>query len=118
AVTELPACSDADLTTYLKHSLALLFPSFAEGYGLPLVEALSFGVPVIASNLPVFREIAGDIPDYLDPLDGLGWLAHIEAFANPSSPERHAQLSRLVNFVPPTWPAHFRLVEELMQRLG
>ena len=36
-----------------------------EGYGLPLIEALGLGVPVIASDLPVFREIGGDIPDYL-----------------------------------------------------
>jgi glycosyltransferase involved in cell wall biosynthesis len=116
-VTELPACSDADLATYLKHSLALLFPSFTEGYGLPLVEAMALRVPVIASDLAVFREIAGGIPDYLDPLDGMGWLAHIEEFANPSSTGRHAQLSRLVDFVQPTWPAHFRVVEDLMERL-
>src|SRR5580698_988440 len=34
-VTELPACPDVELTSYLRHARALLFPSFAEGYGMP-----------------------------------------------------------------------------------
>jgi glycosyltransferase involved in cell wall biosynthesis len=55
-------CSDAELGNYLQHAQALLFPSFVEGYGLPLIEALSLGVPAIASDLAVFRETTGDIP--------------------------------------------------------
>jgi glycosyltransferase involved in cell wall biosynthesis len=116
-VTELPACTDADLATWLHHACALLFPSFAEGYGMPLVEALSRGVPVIASDLPVFREIAGDVPDYLDPLDGKGWMARIEAFADPVSPLRAAQLKRLAGYSAPTWSAHFQVVEQFLERL-
>jgi glycosyltransferase involved in cell wall biosynthesis len=117
-VIELPACSDADLATYLHHAQALLFPSFAEGYGMPLVEALASGAPAIASDLPAFREIAGDIPEYLDPLDGMGWLARIEAYAVGVSPEREAQLKRMDGFVPPAWSAHFEAVEHLLERLG
>jgi glycosyltransferase involved in cell wall biosynthesis len=117
-VVELPACSDADLSTYLHHAQALLFPSFAEGYGMPLVEALASGAPVIASDLPAFREIAGDIPEYLDPLDGMGWLARIEAYADSNSMERTAQLERMEGFVPPAWSAHFDAVERLLERLG
>lgn len=116
-VTELSACSDADLATYLCHAQALLFPSFAEGYGMPLVEALSLRVPVIASDLPVFREIAGEIPDYLDPMDGLGWMAKIQAYTDPDSVERKAQLHRLGQFACPNWATHFQLVEELLSHL-
>jgi glycosyltransferase involved in cell wall biosynthesis len=117
-VIELPACSDADLATYLHHAQALLFPSFAEGYGMPLVEALASGTPVIASDLPAFREIAGDIPEYLDPLDGVGWLARIEAYVSSASLEREAQLKRMDGFIPPAWSAHFQAVEQLLERLG
>jgi glycosyltransferase involved in cell wall biosynthesis len=117
-VIELPTCSDADLSTYLHHAQALLFPSFAEGYGMPLVEALASGTPVIASDLPAFREIAGDIPDYLDPLDGIGWSARIEAYIDSVSLERTAQMKRMSGFVVPAWSAHFRSVERLMERLG
>lgn len=116
-VKEFPSCSDADLATWLHHAQALLFPSFAEGYGMPLVEALSMGVPVVASDLPAFREIAGSIPDYLDPLDGKGWLETIQAYATTDSPVRAAQLVRMTNFVVPGWDAHFERVETLLQSL-
>lgn len=116
-VTELSACSDADLATFLRHSQALLFPSFVEGYGMPLAEALALGTPVIASNLPVFREIAGDIPVYLDPLDGVGWMAQIEVYAGPVSPQRQSQLERAKHFTAPSWSAHFTKVESLLERV-
>ena len=116
-VIELNVCSDADLATYLHHAQALLFPSFTEGYGMPLVEALSANIPVIASDLPAFREIAGDVPEYLDPLDGIGWMKCITAYINTDSVERVTQLKRIAHFVPPSWSTHFQLVEELLDRL-
>jgi glycosyltransferase involved in cell wall biosynthesis len=116
-VREETVCSDAELVTYLRHAQALLFPSFTEGYGLPLVEALNLGVPVLASNLPVFREIAGDIPEYLDPLDALGWMKTIESFSRSDCPLRSAQLRRMANFAPPTWAKHFALLEQLLRKV-
>jgi glycosyltransferase involved in cell wall biosynthesis len=116
-VLEANQCSDAELKTFLYHCSALLFPSFVEGYGLPLVEALSMGVPAIASDLPVFHEIAGDIPEYLDPLDGLGWMRCIESFAQVDSETRSDQLLRMQVFQPPTWNEHFSKFERLLERL-
>lgn len=116
-VFEYPACSDAELATLLHHAQALLFPSFAEGFGMPLVEALALGVPVIASDLPAFREIAGDIPEYVDPLDGARWRELIIEYAQAESPIRLSQCQRITKFVVPTWKQHFELVEELMERL-
>jgi len=72
--------SDREVGAYLKGCRALLFPSFAEGFGLPLVEALSLGVPAICSNISVFHEIAGDRALYLDPLDSMAWADVIERF--------------------------------------
>lgn len=115
-VEERSGCTDAELATWLHHAQALLFPSFAEGYGIPLVEALSLGVPVIASNLPVFRELAADIPLYLDPLDGPGWKRAVMAFASPGSVERESQRARMAGWQAPTWSQHFDRVEELMRR--
>jgi glycosyltransferase involved in cell wall biosynthesis len=117
-VREEAGCSDARLATWLHHARALLFPSFAEGYGLPLVEALANGVPAIASELPAFREIAGAIPEYLDPLDGAAWRRTIRQYADPAHAARGAQLGRLQGFAPPTWRAHFEQVEELLARVG
>jgi glycosyltransferase involved in cell wall biosynthesis len=111
-------CDDTELAIWLRHARALLFPSFSEGYGLPLVEALAQGTPVIASDLDAFHENAGDIPDYLDPLDGLGWLQAITDFTKDDSERRTKQLARLSHFVPPTWADHFRIVENLIDGLA
>ena len=56
-------------------------PSFAEGFGLPLAEANAAGVRVIASDIPVFHEIAGALSLPLSPIDGKGWLRAIEDFS-------------------------------------
>ncbi|WP_295386862.1 glycosyltransferase family 1 protein [uncultured Thiodictyon sp.] len=114
-VIEHARCSDSELATYLHHAEALLFPSFAEGYGMPVAEALSLGVPVIASDLPVFAEIAGDVPEYIDPLDGRRWREVIEAYCPPDSPRRAAQLARMARFAVPTWAGHFARVDAFLE---
>ncbi|NHB12317.1 glycosyltransferase family 4 protein [Burkholderia cepacia] len=118
AVVEQPNCSDSDLQVWLRHARALLFPSFVEGYGMPLVEALTMQVPVIASDLGVFREVAGDVPDYLDPLDGPGWMARIRAYSQAPSPERDNQQVRIAQFHAPTWTEHFTQVDRFLEELG
>lgn len=117
AVIEEPNCTDERLHAWLQHARALLFPSFVEGYGMPLVEALTLQVPVLASNLPVFQEIASDIPDYLDPLDGIGWLARIRSYAHPNSADRAKQIERIARFREPTWAEHFEQVDRFLDTL-
>lgn len=116
-VIELGRCSDAELATYLRHARALLFPTFVEGYGIPVAEALALGTPVIASDLPVFREVAGDIPDYAGPLDGRRWLELITDYAQPNSARREAQLERMKAFRATTWARHFEKVDEFLASL-
>jgi glycosyltransferase involved in cell wall biosynthesis len=116
-VHEVPNCPDAELACYLKHAQALLFPSYSEGYGMPLAEALQAGTPVLASALPVFQEIAGEVPEYLSPLDGLGWLDAIADYAVPNSPRRGAQLLRMRRLVLPTWDKHFAQVQTLLDQI-
>lgn len=45
----------------------LIMPSFAEGFGVPIIEALAANTPVLCSDIPVFREVAGELADYFDP---------------------------------------------------
>jgi glycosyltransferase involved in cell wall biosynthesis len=117
-VLELPHCPDEEVARYFRHARALLFPSFVEGYGMPLVEALASGLPVIASDLGVFRELAGDVPDYFSPIDGLGWAQAIERYAEPDSPAREQQAARMKGFQAPLWDEHFRRVDAWLPTIG
>lgn len=110
-VHEITHCPDDQMANWLKHAQALLFPSFVEGFGIPLVEALVLGTPVIASDLPVFKEIAGDVPTYLHPVDGLGWMKAIEGFTSSDGAERQLQLERMDHFNAPTWEKHFEILD-------
>jgi len=60
--------NDQELAYCYEHCTAVVFASVAEGFGLPLVEAMSYGRNVLASDIPVFREIGGNYPIYF-PLD-------------------------------------------------
>ncbi len=116
-VVEAGALDDAGIAARLAGARALLFPSLAEGYGLPLVEALAAGVPVIASDLPVFEEIGQGVPDLLPPDDPAAWAAAVCDYARPDSPRRAAQLARLGTFVAPDWPSHFAAIDRLLNQL-
>ncbi|MDR0183430.1 glycosyltransferase family 4 protein [Lysobacter arvi] len=56
---------DRELGALYRHATALLAASIGEGYGLPLIEAARHGLPVIARDIPVFREVMGDSAQYL-----------------------------------------------------
>lgn len=116
-VIERSRCDDGELARYLRHARALLFPSFAEGYGMPLAETLALGVPAIVSDLAVFRELAGDIPLYLDPGDQRAWRDAILDHASPGSAERAHRQSLSRHYRPPGWSEHFDHVERWMATL-
>ncbi|MFE4542902.1 glycosyltransferase family 4 protein [Arthrobacter sp. NPDC056727] len=59
--------TDDEYTELLKRTTALVSLSKAEGYGLPLVEAMALGTPVIASDIPIFREVGANAASYVDP---------------------------------------------------
>lgn len=115
-VLELSGLPSANLAELIRGSRGLLAPSFDEGYGLPVVEALSLGTPVVASDIAVFREVAQGKATFLSPLDGLAWASAIERLANDDSvlAEKRAEAAR---FVPPTWPEHFAALEAFLTSL-
>lgn len=115
-VVELGRCDDATMHRLLGGAKAMLLPSHVEGFGLPLVEALQQGVPVIASDLPVFQEIAGDIPTYIDPTDPQQWADSIIEYSN-DGPERRRQLAALRGFAAPSWRSHFALVDAFLETI-
>lgn len=113
-VQELGRCDDATMERLIAGARAMLLPSVVEGFGLPLVEALQQGVPVIASNLPVFREIAGDIPTCIDPADRRQWIDTIIEYSNDGL-ERRRQLAALKGFQATSWRHHFDLADRFLE---
>lgn len=61
-----PATRD-ELNNLYRNATALVFPSLMEGFGLPGLEAMANGCPVICSDIPVFKEIYGEAAVYFDP---------------------------------------------------
>jgi len=116
-ILEIAGCDDDALARWIAHARALLFPSHVEGFGMPMMEAFAQGTPVIASDIPVFREIAGTVPDYAAPDDVQGWFDHVTAYAAPSSLQRKAQVDRMARFTPPDWPGHFARVDQWLADL-
>ena len=71
--------SSPALKRLIAGSRGVLLPSFAEGFGLPVIEAEQLGIPVVASDIDAHREVIGSGGVLVDPLDGPGWLEAISA---------------------------------------
>lgn len=76
-VIELGYVNEDEKSYLLKHASVFCFPSWYEGFGFPILEALSARVPVIASDIPIFREIAGDVVQYANPNNAQEWISKI-----------------------------------------
>lgn len=105
-LTHLPALPDEGVAWLMDGARALLWPSRAEGFGLPPAEAALRGLPVIAADLAVTREILGDYPLYLPPSDGDGWRQAILGLCGALRRKAPPPL--------PDWTAHFNLVFNLL----
>jgi len=104
-VVEAEGLGDGALSALVAGSRGLLFPSLAEGFGMPPLEARALGVPAVVADLAVYRESLGPSAIYASPAAPYGWLEIIEAllrnekrFERPDPPGI------------PTWDAHFAAV--------
>jgi glycosyltransferase involved in cell wall biosynthesis len=113
-VLEVSGLSTPDFKRLLDGARALLMPTFAEGFGLPVVEALAAGCPVIASNLDVFEEIGAGRIMTISPINGERWLETIRALAraqpNPAAAGHEKKPA-------PDWKNYFNVVEEFLSTL-
>lgn len=107
AVSLLHTLDDAAVSALLQDAEALLFPSFAEGFGLPPVEAAALGVPVFSGKLPVVVETLQDYPVYLDTSDVYAW---VEAINHQLKHRKQGRDADRQIRVPPNWPDHFAKV--------
>ncbi|AGT10065.1 glycosyltransferase family 4 protein [Paracoccus aminophilus] len=107
AVQEFGDLGDGEVAALMERAHALLMPSRAEGFGLPLIEAARLGLPVLASPLPSTRELLGDWARYLSPDEPEAWAEAVAAMAQ-------TPIQRLAPREIPDWPSHFDQVQRAL----
>jgi len=103
-IFEMPNLTDGEIAAVLLRVNGALFPSHAEGFGLPPAEALALGVPTICNTLEIYREILCDYPVYASVEDRYLWRQEIRKLA---SGQVNGQL-RNTGFQPLSWQEHFK----------
>ncbi|WP_395337207.1 glycosyltransferase family 1 protein [Novosphingobium sp. BL-8H] len=109
-VIELGSCDDHALDAWIAHARAVLMPSKVEGYGLPVLEAMLRGTPVIAADLAIYHEIAAGVPLLLNPDDAAAWAAAARSYLQDGA-DRDRQKAALEKFPTPDWANHMALVD-------
>lgn len=91
-VVTVPAVDDETLAALYRRAALVLLPSAREGFGLPVVEALACGTPVVASHLPVLREVGGHAAEYCAVGDVAAWTRTVRALLDErgQAPDRWA----------------------------
>jgi glycosyltransferase involved in cell wall biosynthesis len=116
AVIQLPRQDQRTIASLYRHAAVVVMPSEAEGFGLPVIEALACGSPVVASDIPVFREVGGDAVVYAQLADIADWAAAIDrVLARPArSADRDARLRHAARF---SWKTHADTIAAAYARL-
>jgi glycosyltransferase involved in cell wall biosynthesis len=104
---------EEELPGLYSNAVVCLYPSFYEGFGLPVLEAMACGAAVIASNDPAISEVAGDGAIVLDPGDARAWVETLEALlSNPEQLQllREQAVTRAAEF---SWTKTAKLTREV-----
>lgn len=104
-IKEVPGLSDPALFALLERSVGLLFPSHAEGFGLPILEATALGVRVLCNDLPAFREFLDCPLDIVSVSDSQSWLKLLKSWEKKPS-----TAGKATRFAGPSWADHFNTV--------
>jgi glycosyltransferase involved in cell wall biosynthesis len=103
------------LRQVIGHARALLMPSLAEGYGMPVAEALALGTPVIASDIAPHVEIARNHASFCPPNDAAAWCAEIERLAFDDAVHQAAR-ARAAAYTPLSAACYFQRIESFLQQ--
>ncbi|MEM9898708.1 MAG: glycosyltransferase family 1 protein [Pseudomonadota bacterium] len=112
-VFELGPLPDKEMKRHLAGATALLFPSLAEGYGLPPFEAATFGVPSVCAPLRTTEIHLGDMAIYADTDDMYLWFQAVRELASEDVAKKNRRSAALRAFQLPGWEKHFDRVFRL-----
>ena len=116
AVVMLGAVSEELLLSLYRCASALVYPSLYEGFGLPVLEAMACGTPVIASRAASIPEVLGDAGVLLDPRDVAGWTSAIVSVINDDDRRGQMRAQGLARATEFTWARTARLTLEAYRR--
>ena len=114
AVVHVTGISRLTLACLYRRARLVLMPSAAEGFGLPVLEALACGAPVLASDLPVFREIGGAVVRYVAVGDVDAWADAALALLQDAGPS-WPRVARAEGF---SWQRHARIIADTYRELA
>ena len=114
----LPQVDDASLDALYRNAGFCLYPSFYEGYGLPVVEAFARGKAVIASNGGALPELVGDLSPCLDPGDEAGWSATLKLWIEDPAARAPYEAAIRERFRHPSWDGAAGLFYGALDRLA
>lgn len=113
AVCELGGLPDGAVAALMAGAAGLLFPSLAEGYGLPPIEAAAMGVSVVCNTLSVYRETLGNYPVYAPVRDSYLWRKAVTDLTARAAGSSGATGQRQTAVPAPSWDTHFKPVLRL-----
>jgi glycosyltransferase involved in cell wall biosynthesis len=116
AVVQLGSVNEEELRTLYQGALALAYPSLYEGFGLPLVEAMACGAPVIASNVASMPEVLGDAGVLIHPTDTVAWTHAIVDLLNDSEKYQRLRATGIRRAAEFTWERTARLTLDVYRR--